>query len=347
MASLSGADLRAALDFVAEVQEFESVERFRGGILPGLERLVPADLVGYNEVDPSGRALVVTYPEQVPESAGIELARLAHEHPLIVKQASGDRGVYAISDFLNRRQFHALELYAELYRHLGAEDQIAFGLPGPTVIGIALNSGARGFCPRDRELLDLLRPHLAGAHRRVLERERSAALLAALERRLDERNAAILVLDRAGAVGEAGGRAWALLAEYFPEAERGGGLPTPLAEWLERPVGAGGPAPLSIKGPRGRLTVRAEALPDGNRLLSLEEEPLPTPERLRDLGLTRRQAEVLSLLTTGSGVAEIADALYLSPATVRKHIEHLYERLGVHSRGEAVARALKQISSQA
>lgn len=38
---------------------------------------------------------------------------------------------------------HSLELYHELYRRIGAEDQIAFGLPGPMVIGIAMNRSRR------------------------------------------------------------------------------------------------------------------------------------------------------------------------------------------------------------
>jgi DNA-binding CsgD family transcriptional regulator len=346
MASLSGADLRATLDFVAEVHEFESIERFRGGVLPGLLRLVPGDLVGYNEVEPGGEAMTLTYPVQTPEWAGVELARLAHEHPLIASQASGDRSTHAISDFLGPREFRALELYAELYRRIGAEDQIAFGLPGPAVIGIAWNRAGRGFSERDRALLELLRPHLAGAHRRVVERDRSAARLAALERGLAEQDAAILVLDGAGSVTDASEGASALLAAYFPAPHGRTGLPAALAAWLELPTGLGGPTPLTIDGPRGRLTVRAVTLPHGGRLLCIDEEPLPTPERLRELGLTRRQAEVLSLLATGSSVEEIAGALFLSRATVRKHLEHVYARLGVHTRAEAVARALSGASAR-
>jgi DNA-binding CsgD family transcriptional regulator len=51
------------------------------------------------------------------------------------------------------------------------------------------------------------------------------------------------------------------------------------------------------------------------------------------------QSEVLRLLAAGRGTDEIADALFISPQTVRKHLEHIYERLGVHSREAAVAAA--------
>ncbi|MGV1047888.1 MAG: helix-turn-helix transcriptional regulator [Solirubrobacterales bacterium] len=339
MASLSGADLRAALDFVAEAHEFESIESFRAGIQPGLQRLVPGDLVGYNEVEPGGSALVLTYPEAVPDAIGAELARLAHEHPLISVQMNGDGRTYKISDFLSQRQFRALELYAELYRRIGAEDQIAFGLPGPTVIGIALNRASRSFSERDRAMLDLLRPHLTQAHRRALERQRTATLLAALERGLAEQHAAVVLVDRGGEIAFASARGAALLGAYFP-AERVGALPGPVADWLGRPRGAAIPAPLPARGEAGALTVRAQPDGDGGWLLTLEEEPVPTPERLRALGLTRRQAEILSLLAAGAKTEQVAADLYLSRATVRKHLENVYARLGVHSRAEAVARAL-------
>jgi LuxR family maltose regulon positive regulatory protein len=42
----------------------------------------------------------------------------------------------------------------------------------------------------------------------------------------------------------------------------------------------------------------------------------------------------------GRSNRQIADELFVSIATVRKHVEHVYGRLGVTSRAEAVARAL-------
>ena len=58
-------------------------------------------------------------------------------------------------------------------------------------------------------------------------------------------------------------------------------------------------------------------------------------------GLTKREHEVLSLLAEGFPQAEIASRLSVSPKTVAKHIEHVLSKLGVHSRTEAVAFALR------
>ncbi len=58
--------------------------------------------------------------------------------------------------------------------------------------------------------------------------------------------------------------------------------------------------------------------------------------------LTPRERDVLDLLTEGLDGAAIAERLYLSPATVRNHIQHILTKLGVHSRVEAVALALRR-----
>jgi DNA-binding CsgD family transcriptional regulator len=53
--------------------------------------------------------------------------------------------------------------------------------------------------------------------------------------------------------------------------------------------------------------------------------------------LTRREWQVLDLAGRGHSNAEIACMLVTSVSTVRKHLEHIFERTGVHSRGAAVA----------
>jgi PAS domain S-box-containing protein len=65
------------------------------------------------------------------------------------------------------------------------------------------------------------------------------------------------------------------------------------------------------------------------------EEPVPHPE----LHLTPRQAEVLALLERGHSTAQIAQELHLSRETVRNHVRHMFRKVGVHSRLEAVAAA--------
>jgi DNA-binding NarL/FixJ family response regulator len=63
------------------------------------------------------------------------------------------------------------------------------------------------------------------------------------------------------------------------------------------------------------------------------EEEKPTLEEM----LSERELEVLRLLAQGYTNTQIAEKLAISESTVKNHVTNLYDRLGVHSRAEAVA----------
>jgi DNA-binding CsgD family transcriptional regulator len=65
--------------------------------------------------------------------------------------------------------------------------------------------------------------------------------------------------------------------------------------------------------------------------------------RLSQFELTPRQVEVMYLLIQGKELAEIAKEMGCTKATVQKHIENLYRRLGVQSRTSAIAYVLSEI----
>lgn len=58
--------------------------------------------------------------------------------------------------------------------------------------------------------------------------------------------------------------------------------------------------------------------------------------------LTSRETEVLEQLSTGLPYTSIAENLCISPSTVRRHIENIYQKLQVHSKIEAIALAKKK-----
>lgn len=66
----------------------------------------------------------------------------------------------------------------------------------------------------------------------------------------------------------------------------------------------------------------------------------PKPERCEDL--TLREYDVLNALVDGLDYKQIAQRYFISLDTVRNHIRHIYEKLQVHSKSEAVAKALRQ-----
>jgi DNA-binding CsgD family transcriptional regulator len=61
----------------------------------------------------------------------------------------------------------------------------------------------------------------------------------------------------------------------------------------------------------------------------------PEPEDLNQL--TAREAEILELVAAGLTNATIAERLWISPATVKKHLENVYAKLGVANRAAAIA----------
>jgi two-component system OmpR family response regulator len=60
------------------------------------------------------------------------------------------------------------------------------------------------------------------------------------------------------------------------------------------------------------------------------------------LKLTVREQEILGLLAEGREPYEIADRLFITRKTVGSHIEHIFRKLGVHSRAQAIVVAYRQ-----
>lgn len=122
-----------------------------------------------------------------------------------------------------------------------------------------------------------------------------------------------------------------LLSVLFEGAARAG----PAAPAMGRSdAGRSGPVTLRSAGPpigaaaggaRGGAGVTVLAAPDRAATLQL---------------LTVKEREVVRLLGTGRSNSDIADALFVSAATVKTHLAHIYAKLGVRSRRQAVALAL-------
>jgi DNA-binding NarL/FixJ family response regulator len=58
-------------------------------------------------------------------------------------------------------------------------------------------------------------------------------------------------------------------------------------------------------------------------------------------GLTPRELDVLRLLVAGRSNPQIAEALFISPRTATTHVSNILAKLGVESRTEAAARAIR------
>jgi DNA-binding NarL/FixJ family response regulator len=79
-------------------------------------------------------------------------------------------------------------------------------------------------------------------------------------------------------------------------------------------------------------------------LLSVRGADTPLPSRLSTASLTPRETEVLSWVAKGKTNRDVGEILGLSPRTVNKHLEHVFEKLGVETRAAAAALASRELS---
>lgn len=88
-----------------------------------------------------------------------------------------------------------------------------------------------------------------------------------------------------------------------------------------------------------RARLDRESLRTGRSFQPDFSSPLP----LQALGLTLREAEVLLWIAQGKTNGEIGDILGSTKNTVKKHAQHIFEKLGVEGRNAATIRALEML----
>jgi DNA-binding CsgD family transcriptional regulator len=181
MPRLSASDYQKVLDVLYEAADVDGPTPFPEPVLNALRRLVPCDVVTYHE------RVAVYAPLWVGEPGGIVTSaiREAHKHWWGQSPLKPARGAHLYSDYLTQRQFHRLELYHDVARPLGVEDMIRLWIdPRGTADGARLEFDRPdwGFRERDRDVLNLMLPHLErfrkrADHRRARARQPLADVL--------------------------------------------------------------------------------------------------------------------------------------------------------------------------
>jgi DNA-binding CsgD family transcriptional regulator len=160
-------ELRDALALVDVAYSADSAEPFAERVVEALARLVPGEVVGYNERELVSHRLLtaretpfVDPPREVAEA----VSRFCGEYPLSMLKRRSDTRALKISDFVSPRELHKLDYYNHALRPLGIEHQMRVWLSAPPGIARYFYVGRRqadgDFTERDRDLLELLRPFL-------------------------------------------------------------------------------------------------------------------------------------------------------------------------------------------
>lgn len=354
MQPLTSSDFRSILKLLEQLYVPQTLETFSTAVLSLLATVVPCDLSAEGTIDFEQRKVsLVGLP-----LAAHDIEQLSHqhfdEHPSATHPNWRIPGrVHTLSDFLTTPQLHRLEgLYQQLMRPLGLEEQIGFGLvlSSPRPVGFVLFRDRRSFSERERGLLEVLHPHLLQAYTNAQALTQRQAEMAQLKQSLDQTS--LIILTSAGQVQVMTRRAEALLLKYFqPLGESGYHLPDTLQRWVNYQLSstaklASSRSPLRVEHAGQALTIRlfCDHLGENSWLLLVEEVPTPlSADLFEGLGLSPREAEVLFWLVQNKCPQEIATRLSCRCGTVKKHLEHIYKKLGVQTRLAAVTQALKQI----
>ena len=321
MQRLEASDERRVGRFVTETAAMElGSEPFPAPFLSALRRLARSDDVVFCELDRVREIELRQVSEPVydgPE-APVSYWEIRHEHPTCSHQeVTGDFRAHRVSEFISRRELRGSRIYADWFRPQGVEHELSVGIDAPlwhTKVFVFSRESGRDFTERDCVVLDAVRHLTAERYALWLAQRRLGQVLGLV----DSGGSSVVLLDGPDHVAFATEPASALLERYFGSALAA--LPPEIVTWL----GARPGEPLEVSADDGSLVVRAV----GGALL-LEERPAA-------LGLTRREREVVELVGEGLTNAQIAERLWISPGTVRRHLENAYEKLGVSTRTAAV-----------
>lgn len=354
-----------------------SHERFIPHVLELLSELLPSDMVSYNELalpphgseQPPQTVQVVWSPAAPSGGLSVDdqrriLSAHLRDHPA---QRPHSHCVARNRDLPGAATWSRSELYNQLYRPLRLRKQCHLYVPPARprslmILSYSRESGA--FHDKDVRLLERAQAIFADAFRqhwaqRAMSEERT---LWRLLGESDERGLVLLSQNVSG--GELGAyrldwansRAHALLrAIGLPLSASE--LPAPLRAWL-RPLAAGRvpTRPLRLRADSAELSISCHRSSEhaSQLMLCLRQAKLAATEldeadAYRAIAaaypLTAREAQVAWWICQGKNNPDIATILGIRPATVKKHTERIYFKLGVENRTSLASTILAHLDT--
>ena len=203
----------------------------------------------------------------------------------------------------------------------------------------------------DRCILNFLRQQLMQKENNTFKFNQEQQLLIQLKQVFEQ--LAVIIATSEGEVEFITQRGEQLLNQYF-EQKKPNSLPESLKNWFQQEILSltsngkipSSCLPLQIEKKQKQLLIRLIASLIGEQyLILLEEQELRSFSiaSLELLGLTKREAEVLFWVAKDKSNAGIAKLLGCCEGTVRKHLEHVHQKLGVQTRTAAVMVALERL----
>lgn len=347
--------LRRSLAAAYDLHRHRDAATYPAELVRALAHAVPCDSALLATFDPaSGDLGLETWPARHFEGLDrVEAVRLHAGHPFVAHcRRSRSVRAHRLCDLAPREEFLRTDLYAKLYRFLGIEHQLLILVASADARWrvLALNRRDGEFSEEERTAVESLWPHLTLAQRNL--RRGLHARAPALDGAALGDASGVIVIRSSGAVTLCSERSRLWLAEFFDAVfvAKGVELPAPLLEWAKKRIESEGEGkrlravrrdPFIVS--RGERCLVANLIVDRGKdshLMRLEEIALNAPAAsLAALGLTPREAEVLSWVAQGKTNREIGMILGSSARTVQKHLEHIFQKIGVESRTAAILKA--------
>jgi DNA-binding CsgD family transcriptional regulator len=368
--TLTNNDLVRILEFLRQLYLPCSLNDFPAHVLSALSKLSSAETFLYTSFNIRNPVVPRCYTFPMAE-VGLAMEEISVDHHTLVTHPAvnnhfktHNEQVHAISDIVTEQDLHGIEpWYTDYFQRFGIKDELGFILKMPTgpghnafhygqdLVAVALCRDRLNFTESDRLLLRIIQPHLKQAYENV-------AVFSQLQDQLSQQHqvteqSGTIVLSIDADFQWMTQRAGTLLHQYFSPTKAHIALPELLQCWIKQrseqiqvdtiPTPQ---KPLRIEKNGNRLTIHLSYEPKAEQIyLLLEETQIEqlSPQSLEILGLTKREAEVLFWVAKDQTTREVAAQLGMSDRTAKKHLEHIYGKLGVQTRTGAVIYALEKI----
>jgi DNA-binding CsgD family transcriptional regulator len=317
----------------------------RAVVLPRLRKVVPVDALWWAAADPATLLFTQSYREELPEESGPYFVENEFLHDDVNKWTELARDPAGVRTLMQATGGHPARSgrYRDIFAPLGLQDELraVLRMRGACWGYICLHRElARATFSRDEaRFVQRIAPHLAEGHRMGLLRQACR-----LEDAADGPGLVILAADGGVAgMNDAAGR-W--LEDLGGRAD-GSDLPIEISALATRLRHQDASKPalprLRVRSRSGRWAVLHASWmnsPAGHAVAVILEEAAPAevaPVIMAAYGLTGREQTICALVCQGLATRLIATRLHLTADTVQDHLKSVFDRTGVHSRGELVA----------
>lgn len=332
----------------AQLPAQELIER----IVERVQRVVPSDSVFFTTADPQtnlcmGSGVVHNLPEETCQPLW-EHEFLVPDYNKFTDLAAGPRTVADLHEATGGRPQRSAR-WREFHTLLGIDSEVrAAFTAGGSAWGFAQlhrTGDVTRYSPREIAWLEQAAPIIARGLRAAMVSQPAAPRAA--------RGPGIVILDEQARVVSLTAEAESWLAEVETALQLrspAGPVPIEMAIYAAAARATAHPAP-ELKRARLRtktgmwLLMHVSDLRDGDGA-STHTAIVVEPAKASDVApliveayqLTQREVEVTRMVARGLRTAEVAEKLFLSPHTVRDHLKAVFEKVGVSSRGELVAK---------